>query len=93
VSSELEAALLRCLSRDSKPQLVQLDLEAKLHEAGLSQFFPPDTWPSSKAVRELATQVKQLRKGLDAERAAPFVAVELKKLALHLSCAIVCFPR
>ena len=51
-------------------------MSAKLTELGLQQFFPPESWPSSLATRELATKIKKL-KGYGAK--SPFVCVDLRK--------------
>ena len=36
-------------------------------------------WPATSAVRELATKVKALKKGVEDPEYVPFVAVDLKK--------------
>ena len=52
-------------------------------------------WPATSAVRELATKIKALRKGVDSPdpEYVPFVAVDLKKRALFFpSCCLHIVP-
>ena len=64
----LEAALLRALGPQKK-KIEEVDLADLMKTAGLAQFFEPDQWPDSGAVRELASQLKHKK----------FVAVDLHK--------------
>ena len=67
-SPMLEAALLRALGPQKK-KIEEVDLADLMKTAGLAQFFEPDQWPDSGAVRELASQLKHKK----------FVAVDLHK--------------
>ena len=67
----VEAVLLRALGTPKK-KIEEVDLAACMNTAGLAQFFEPDQWPDSGAVRELASQLKPPHQ-------KKFVAVDLHK--------------
>ena len=57
---------------ENKKKLVAVDMAASMKKLGLDQVFPLAAWPTSTAVRELATQAKSRK----------FVSSDIKKYAL-----------
>ena len=72
--NEQAAAVGSVLERlfENKKKLVAVDMAASMRKSQLDQFFPLVLWPSSTAVRELATQAKSRK----------FVCADIKKYAL-----------
>ena len=66
------------VGKSNKKEAVSVDMEARMAELGLDKFFPSECWPSSNAVRELATKLKLAKKGRP-EHAAVFIFSDLKR--------------
>ena len=64
----LQASLLKMLGPQRK-KLEEVDMAEAMKRAGLYELFEVGQWPSSAAVRELATQLKTKR----------FVCCDLRK--------------
>ena len=58
----LEKAML-CAFGKVKKTYVHVNLEKMMEDEGLSKLYPPEVWPEPNAVRDLATELKQARKG------------------------------
>ena len=56
-----------------------MDLGQCLRSSGLDVQFPVSSWPPMGAVRELATKVKQLKRGMPDRQSEPYANAELKK--------------
>ena len=72
---KMENAFLRAMGKGPK-ELVHVDMQQKLLDAGLLIHFPSSVWPPTNAVRETATRLRKLSKsGLT----GAFVAADLRK--------------
>ena len=47
-------------------------------------------WPPTAAVREMATRIKNLKRGVDNTGYCPFIYVDLKKCVSLMSCCLRC---
>ena len=41
----------------------QVTIEKMMEDEGLSKLYPPESWPETNAVRDLATEIRAARKG------------------------------
>jgi hypothetical protein len=67
--------------KSSKKKFIEVDMTAAMEEARLSAHFHVDVWPSSAAVRELATQLKSNK--------ATFIYSDLRN-CVALDCLLCC---
>ena len=70
-------AMLMAAGR-SKKEIAHVDMAVRMAELKLDHVFPEATWPAHNAVRELATKVKQAKKGREASVSA-FPFMDLKR--------------
>lgn len=78
VAPDSAAQLLQVLADRAKPkQLVHVDMTADMKKHGLFHLYPIDSWPSTMAVREIATwKANRIKCGADPKA---FVYINLKK--------------
>ena len=60
----------------AKKELEEVDMSARLAQAGLDKMFPVSVWPPAMAVRELETRIKARGKSGNHR---PFVFADLKR--------------
>ena len=58
----LEKAML-CAFGKVKKTYEHVNLEKMMEDEGLSKVYPPESWPETNAVRDLATEIRAARKG------------------------------
>jgi hypothetical protein len=52
-----------CAFGKVKKTYEHVNLEKMMEDEGLSKLYPPESWPETNAVRDLATEIRAARKG------------------------------
>lgn len=82
---QLVDALMQATGR-KKPELLHVDMGAKLKEAGLDGVYPACVWPPVNPTRKLLTRInKMLKSGI----AKPHASVDLRESVHYLRVGVL----